>query len=853
MHLSGSGGGKQEYHDPDGWYQVINWQAEANLDIKPQPFVRQGDYLVSDRADVTGSIRFHGCAEDYFFGSTTIWRFDATEQYDLKSHEVYTMICVDDCAVDYVGMPLGSAINPDAPDIYGLKYDGITGVLTNLVDLPSIWFFENRYPIPARACLTGSGTNLLDSLTGSTRPSESDQPILPGRKCAIEITLTNSGAAAVHGQVKLDIYLSEDSALEHGIDVLVHEIPMSDINLLPGADFSLSATATLPPPAYFGRNKAGQWSFLCEVNMLNGGPGLVCRNRKVLVGEKIWLGQALQVLTHGFGNNLLGPSFLEPWHELKSKYARVTVNHPVHRGVDTYVSNWPSSEGWPEAIGLFLLGVYLQVIDQAPLAHLAFSASKLHMALARAHAVGAACQIASDMEQIWSLDPRLTQSGYQVVHIIGHSRGAAVNALVTRLLTQHGHRVNQYTALDGYSTDWPHGSGILGDIGIVEELVAAQSQQLLDRAVNYRVEDGLAVVIFDMLNPLLAIDFQRRFTGPFEGFSEAVRQSIRSVLPDWRAPVRAGMENLLIHGTGTGTSKRSNHLNIVALYSGESSDVLSTYSLDSYLGRVLAEPIIALSLAPAQPNPGPPEIGKDETTDQIGADFADGSFEAIGEIADGARALAFPAAPDDAIKVLLAQLQNTTAMFATAWGASGNVRLAKTDHTYVAEFRGAHSPSIGQFVALLPGAESIQVELFVSGATPYSALDVLFKSNVVGRLQLSNTVTPAPARVPLQGAFGSGEIRLVVTGGTDNTVVQLDNLHIVYKRPIIERASIEPDGSLRLVIAGAQESAFAVEASRDTKEWSVLGFASQDTSSAEYVHKRSSNIPWLFYRVRLVR
>lgn len=68
----------------------------------------------------------------------------------------------------------------------------------------------------------------------------------------------------------------------------------------------------------------------------------------------------------------------------------------------------------------------------------------------------------------------------QKIQFVGHSRGAAVNARATRLLSGEGYRnIAYYAALDGFSRDWPIG-GVIGDLARVN--VDA------DEKVNYRVQ-----------------------------------------------------------------------------------------------------------------------------------------------------------------------------------------------------------------------------------------------------------------------------------------------------------------------------------------------------------------------------
>ena len=130
----------------------------------------------------------------------------------------------------------------------------------------------------------------------------------------------------------------------------------------------------------------------------------------------------------------------------------------------------PPMDGFPAVLS-FLTGVRYTAIGKAAKAAKQLVKAELSMNRAESLAVQAAHTIVDDLISNGLLaTPKATQDGVQRIHLIGHSRGAAVNARVATILDGLGYKVDQYTALDGYSVDWPHGSGILGDINIVAEL-----------------------------------------------------------------------------------------------------------------------------------------------------------------------------------------------------------------------------------------------------------------------------------------------------------------------------------------------------------------------------------------------
>src|SRR5262249_29835524 len=127
------------------------------------------------------------------------------------------------------------------------------------------------------------------------------------------------------------------------------------------------------------------------------------------------------------------------------------------------------------------------------------------------------------------LRPAVSNS-LQKIHLIGHSRGAAVNAGVSEALARIGYRnVIQVTDLDGFSTDWPNGTGSIGDISIVKGTIVADG----GRKVNYRVQESLVGWI---LNDLLKTNWASKLAGGFL-FSDEDKEVLRGL--DVRAPSRA--------------------------------------------------------------------------------------------------------------------------------------------------------------------------------------------------------------------------------------------------------------------------------------------------------------------------
>lgn len=102
--------------------------------------------------------------------------------------------------------------------------------------------------------------------------------------------------------------------------------------------------------------------------------------------------------------------------------------------------------------------------------------------------VAAAAKVANDVMQQY-LDPDRDQSNkYQRVTLLGHSRGAALDSEVARILWEEGYHNIEFIGLDGYDADWPNQGGVLSNISIERNLLGFQNNI---ESVNIRAENGL--------------------------------------------------------------------------------------------------------------------------------------------------------------------------------------------------------------------------------------------------------------------------------------------------------------------------------------------------------------------------
>jgi hypothetical protein len=460
----------------------------------------------------------------------------------------------------------------------------------------------------------------------------------------------------------------------------------------------------------------------------------------------------VNVVTHGFNPDPRASSrasFRQPYSRLSTELESLPYpNSPIYGQVKSYTSRWDSSSGWDGAIASVVASLFLPF----PLNGLALTSAKLYMNQAAANAEQAAQTIDAYITN--PLNGYLLSPRYgQVIDLIGHSRGAAVNARVSQLLTNQGYTVDQYTSLDGYSTDWQFPSNILGDISITGTATAL-------RKVNYEVQQGLGQVIAPWL-ALLGIVLP-----------EADIVALGVDATNWRAPDRFGFDNILIPGPSPMGDRYSNHTNIVDIYSNPA----LPFIYDNYEGYYSANP--NSPFGPAAPV-DPPLSAPPSPVDY--SNFTDGSFKTLGTFWDQLHAANISASGDPLLSYWLGLVNDPTHLLASTWTVTGDARLVETGGQAVAELDQTDTPtSIGQYLELDSQASSIGFDLSVLSANPGDQLQVLLNDNVLGSFDLSSPSASGDQTVSLTGyASQMGQVSFRLVGPAVGTArVQLDNLTV---------------------------------------------------------------------------
>ncbi|HND53266.1 MAG TPA: CARDB domain-containing protein, partial [Pirellulaceae bacterium] len=436
---------------------------------------------------------------------------------------------------------------------------------------------ENDEPLPD---LAG------ESFARQVAPNE--RHVRWGDRITVSLKVGNRGDEAAPSSTST-LYLSTDAVIDSSDRVLT-QVGVDALD--PGASFSDTIEITLPstPPEGFSDDGTVYVGMVAdspraieeqdEANNSNLGDG---RDRfQLRIGGPP---EFVYVITHGLN---LDATSEEGWTNFLSSW--ITTYPGIMRGLvagtqyenelGIYTPVWNSASGWIEAIGSAIAGSLIQVLPlpffvKEIASSIIFSQIDDYLREGAANAEAAAVQIVEDLVS----KPGLlgAPSDNQIIHLVGHSRGGAVNARVNQLLTRLGYRVDQYTALDGYSTDWPSFYGFLGDIPITTELVQA------NRLVNYRVQQPLLAILGEQVDELIDPLWETIFGEPID--TDVLENDLNFF--DVRAPVRPGFENILLKGTSN--EDLSNHLTVHKFYFESACRSASSerYVLDSALGRAL--------------------------------------------------------------------------------------------------------------------------------------------------------------------------------------------------------------------------------------------------------------------------
>jgi hypothetical protein len=540
---------------------------------------------------------------------------------------------------------------------------------------------------------------------------------------------------------------------------------------------------------YRGLNRHGLVAFLAE--LADGNSAVI----KAIPDPP----SVLNVVTHGFGNKIddlgLDPSqitlfrdFLVPFTEMGEALDAIPNPESAIAGkIATYVANWPSSDGWIPALAKYIASVAYGALGKVTKAAKELVKAELSKKHAESHAMDAARTIVDELLANGLLStPQATHNGAQRIHLIGHSRGAAVNAQVAKILDSMGYNIDQYTALDGYSKDWPHGSSILADIDIVATLLDLETP--IRRKVNYRVErgatDAFSSVVSDFIraNPQLL----SQALGPL---GPATLSLLAAKLVDWRAPYRFGFDNYLLDGSRS-VQAPSAHINLpghvgaVELYatSAARTPLQLRYILDNYAGEQSGKQFERPPLEPV-----PSASAQQGISAALATGFSnliDGSFEELGQLMQDPSEFESTGDPTLDAWVKLSELPSE--LLKTTWDVTGSATIKTQDeNSYVELQQGPGSTSsIGQILILDSEVDRLEFDLSAVSRGVGDRLDIVFQGSsqehILGTFDLTAIAPSGRYSVPLSDVadrHGLVEIRLAGPE-SEPAIIHIDNLGV---------------------------------------------------------------------------
>lgn len=501
------------------------------------------------------------------------------------------------------------------------------------------------------------------------------------------------------------------------------------------------------------------------------------------------------VSTHGWspsGNPLFSALF-DPsdsaWRATRKSFEDIAKNLAtkvpeddsiLKNRVEYLVPAWQSSAGFtPAFLALAISKVYRALgnpVGAAINARLASIFAMKSGQLARE----TARQVAANVKG--RLLPDVKESNrLQKIIFIGHSRGAAVNAGASAHLAQPENRDEAYTniqdfvALDGFSTDWPDSAGSIGDISIIEAAA--------NRKVNYRVFDGLAGAAVEAA--LEALSSELTSAEPEGGLSQLVKDALASEFGDLRAPNRPGFVNLAVFDHFT--DQASNHLSVHPAYRESLAFSESRrYILDNYVGwnRFKGTNATGTPLEGGFDITNAPEIasrGTGMVIDSVREQFVgivDGSFEVLGELLDQIRDVDLSSVTDPLLLDWAEFTGDGRDLIAALWETTGDVELIPNNSS-VRLIQTADT-SLGQLVTIPEQAGNLEFDLEVVNAGPDDILQVCFGDSLLGEIRLDEPSVSGHHSIVVSEYFGkTGTITFRLAGPLDNaSVVKLDNLFV---------------------------------------------------------------------------
>jgi hypothetical protein len=532
----------------------------------------------------------------------------------------------------------------------------------------------------------------------------------------------------------------------------------------------------------------------------------------------------VEVVTHGFATE---PPYVAFTDLAKDIVTLVTPGSVLENRVATEVSTWqsPVNVGWKltafakavfHAFRVDADNVTIEIIkkyelpegQQNQIIGRFKDAMEEHAVLAQEASIKAdqelliaALQIIDDLNSrgLLSTDDKRLQH----IELIGHSRGAQVNALVALLLSGMGYEHIDYIALDGYGPDWSYGTsagGLASNIDIVDLMNGVPTSS----RVNYQAGYGL---VFDEV----IADWQKDL---------ALGAGVVTVMKannELRAPRRFGAANDVVIANATHTTIYDNQFfgqYLEGTYVGRfandpGSDGASgtgdedVESLLKYASAGIGE-VVANNGIDSGPHVAPtlPHLmgfvdGNIEREGALHAKHLSRTYSPLSDIPPfGDRALDELIHSEDEF---LQSLSDPLTVINLYWDTAGDVRLFNQEGNTALQLvrPGTGDTSVAQSFVFPDRALSIDFDLGIQAADTGDKLQVLLDGSVLAEVALDSFPADRHVSVSLAGVSAkSGTFKFKLEcAGIVATSITLDNFEI---KQVANTAPSLADGDLAL-------------------------------------------------------
>jgi hypothetical protein len=730
------------------------------------------------------------------------------------------------------------------------------------------------------------GSPLVISVVVTNPPA----PLLPGSLLPVTLVLSNRSAnlAAGVGTFQLDLAFSEVPSVQ---DVRLERLDLA-VNLPAGGQQSHDLTLRIPADPSEARGGLGARRVLARLTAWSGWPETVSATPWA-VSSCFWMGEFVVVMTHGFNpKDPRGNDHVAAWEDFRMASRNIlgqmaalpVAGSALEHRVRSYVTMWDSSSGfWPAFFSLFFAkyceavawngffsgkpaDVLVATAVSQVLKLVAISTSQESRYLAAV----AAYRVFHELRNDHLRHPAELSSRYQPILLIGHSRGAALNARVANYLHAAGYLVEDFVSLDGFSTDWPDDAWLIGDISIRREAFGR-------RKWNYRPEEGLSVwaanifdvrqpaagVLVDALGLYVSLFLNADFSGwlPVAG----VRNQLRFF--DIRAPNRAayGFRDEIMPGH----DGASNHLSIQDDYlhsrGGRPRD--TDFFLWNFLGGnretapcaapVYERPTRALLDSRAQlHNAGLPWALPGITNGPAPSLIEPWTFDTLAVAEATLRSQTLSPDADPLLAAAHRAFTTEGRLLNLLYETTGPVRLGLEDDTQGYVILQGPAATLHARVPWISSLAEIRFALRVRGACAGGRLDLSFGDTELGRWALEPGAPWADwttLSVEVGAGAGMNDLTFSYHGPEAATCeVHVDNVEFTFARPRLRLERHGPDGWRIAVSCPAHYTgAVVLETSTSLEDWVPVTLGQPERGEVGFDWSAEGATDTRFWRARV--